>query len=154
MAYEILKTEIKLEPRKVYTHRKLQDDAARLVEVYKRNGRFAATVEPKIIEKDQNRVDVVFEIDEGDKTLVRQINIMGNEAFSDTVLKDKMMTKEAAWYRFLTSMDTYDPDRLNYDQELLRRHYLQQGYVDFKVNKAVAELMPDKSGFIITIDHF
>lgn len=149
---EILKTETLLKPRMVYTQRKLQDDAARLVEVYKRNGRFAATVEPKIIEKDQNRVDVVFEIDEGDKTLVRQINITGNEAFSDSELQDKMMTKEAAWYRFLTSMDTYDPDRLNYDQELLRRHYLQQGYVDFKVNKAVAELMPDKSGFIITID--
>ncbi len=149
---EILKTETLLKPRMVYTQRKLQNDAARLVEVYKRNGRFAATVEPKIIEKDQNRVDIVFEIDEGDKTLVRQINITGNEAFSDSELQDKMMTKEAAWYRFLTSMDTYDPDRLNYDQELLRRHYLQQGYVDFKVNKAVAELMPDKSGFIITID--
>ena len=149
---DILKTEVLLKSRMVYTQRKLQNDAARLVEVYKRNGRFAATVEPKIIEKDQNRVDVVFEIDEGDKTLVRQINITGNEAFSDSVLKDKMMTKEAAWYRFLTSMDTYDPDRLNYDQELLRRYYLQQGYVDFKVNKAVAELMPDKSGFIITID--
>ena len=149
---DILKTEVLLKSRMVYTQRKLQNDAARLVEVYKRNGRFAATVEPKIIEKDQNRVDIVFEIDEGDKTLVRQINITGNEAFSDTVLKDKMMTKESAWYRFLTSMDTYDPDRLNYDQELLRRYYLQQGYVDFKVNKAVAELMPDKSGFIITID--
>ena len=151
---DILKTEVLLKPRMVYTQRKLQNDAARLVEVYKRNGRFAATVEPKIIQKDQNRVDIVFEIDEGDKTLVRQINITGNEAFSDDVLQDKMMTKEAAWYRFLTSMDTYDPDRLNYDQELLRRYYLQQGYVDFKVNKAVSELMPDRSGFIITIDIF
>lgn len=149
---EILKTEVLLKPRMVYTQRKLQNDAARLVEVYKRNGRFAATVEPKIIEKDQNRVDIIFEIDEGEKTLVRQINITGNEVFSDSLLKEKMMTKEAAWYRFLTSMDTYDPDRLNYDQELLRRHYLQQGYVDFKVNKALSELMPDRSGFVITID--
>ena len=149
---DILKTEVLLKPRMVYTQRKLQNDAARLVEVYKRNGRFGATVTPKIIEKDQNRVDIVFEIDEGEKTLVKTINITGNQAFSESTLKDKMMTKESAWYRFLSSTDTYDPDRLNYDQELLRRFYMQQGYVDFRVNEAVSELMPDKSGFVISID--
>ncbi|MBR6412215.1 MAG: outer membrane protein assembly factor BamA [Alphaproteobacteria bacterium] len=149
---DALKTEIVLKPRTVYTQRKLQSDAARLVDVYKRNGRFAATVTPKIIPQDQNRVDVVFEIDEGARTEVRKINITGNNAFSESVLQDKMMTKEAAWYRFLTSTDTYDPDRLNYDQELLRRFYMQNGYVDFRVNSAVAELLPDKSGFVITID--
>ena len=149
---DILKTEVLLKPRMVYTQRKLQNDAARLVDVYRRNGRFAATVTPKIIEKDQNRVDVVFEIDEGDKTLVEKINITGNKAFSDDTLKGKMMTQERAWYRFLTSMDTYDPDRLNYDQELLRRFYMQQGYVDFAVNNVVAELTPDRKGFVINID--
>ena len=149
---DILKTEVLLKPRMVYTQRKLQNDAARLVEVYKRNGRFGATVTPKIIEQDQNRVDIVFEIDEGEKTLVKTINITGNKVFSESTLKDKMMTKESAWYRFLSSTDTYDPDRLNYDQELLRRFYMQQGYVDFHVNDAVSELMPDKSGFVISID--
>ena len=149
---EILETEVLLKSRTVYTQRKLQSDAARLVEVYKRNGRFGATVNPKIIEKDQNRVDVVFEIDEGNKTLVKKINITGHQAFSDDTLKEKMMTKEKAWYRFLSSTDTYDPDRLNYDQELIRRFYLEQGYVDFQVNHASAELMPDKSGFVINID--
>jgi len=149
---DVLKTEVVLKPRSVYTQRKLQSDAARLVDVYKRNGRFAATVTPKIIQQDQNRVDIVFEIDEGNRTEVRKINIVGNTAFSESVLQDKMMTKEAAWYRFMTSTDTYDPDRLNYDQELLRRFYMQNGYVDFKVNSAVAELLPDKSGFVITID--
>lgn len=149
---KVLKTEVRLEPQKVYTERKLKNDAARLVEVYKRNGRFAATVTPEIIKKDQNRVEVIFKIDEGDKTFVKKINISGNHVFSEEVIQDKMMTKEAAWYRFMTSTDTYDPDRLNYDQELIRRFYLQQGYVDFHVNQASAELLPDKSGFVINID--
>ncbi len=149
---QILKTEVLLKSRSVYTRRKLQDDAARLVEVYKRNGRFGAKVTPKIIPKDQNRVDIVFEIDEGDKTTIRKINIRGNKAFSGDELRDIMISKEKAWYRFLSSTDTYDPDRLNYDQELLRRHYLKNGYVDFKVTGATAELTPDLSGFIITID--
>ena len=149
---DILKTEVLLKPRMVYTQRKLQSDAARLVEVYKRNGRFGANVTPKIIPQDQNRVDIVFEIEEGAKAKIEEINIIGNRAFSEEELEDKMITKEAAWYRFFTSTDTYDPDRLNYDQELLRRFYMQKGYVDFKVNNAVAELLPDKSGFVLTID--
>lgn len=149
---QVLQTEVLLKSRMVYTRRKLQDDAARLVEVYKRNGRFGAQVTPKIIPKDQNRVDIVFEIDEGAKTTIQKINIVGNKAFSGDVLRDKMISKEKAWYRFLSSTDTYDPDRLNYDQELLRRHYLQNGYVDFKVKSATAELTPDNTGFIITID--
>ncbi len=149
---QVLQTEVLLKSRMVYTRRKLQDDAARLVEVYKRNGRFGARVTPKIIPKDQNRVDIVFEIDEGAKTTIQKINIVGNKAFSGDVLRDKMISKEKAWYRFLSSTDTYDPDRLNYDQELLRRHYLQNGYVDFKVKSATAELTPDNTGFIITID--
>ena len=149
---QVLQTEVLLKSRMVYTRRKLQDDAARLVEVYKRNGRFGARVTPKIIPKNQNRVDIVFEIDEGAKTTIQKINIVGNKAFSGDVLRDKMISKEKAWYRFLSSTDTYDPDRLNYDQELLRRHYLQNGYVDFKVKSATAELTPDNTGFIITID--
>lgn len=149
---DTLKSEIILKPRTVYTLNKIQNDADRLLEIYKRSGRFGATVNPKIIQKDQNRVDVVFEIDEGNKTTVKKINIIGNAKFSDDELKDTMITKESAWYRFLTSTDTYDPDRLNYDKELLRRFYLQNGYMDFKVKNAIAELTPNKEGFIITFD--
>lgn len=149
---EALKSEIMLKPRTVYTLNKIQGDADRLLEVYKRSGRFGATVNPKIIKKDQNRVDVVFEIDEGNKTTVKRINMIGNSKFSDDELKEAIMTKESAWYRFLTSTDTYDPDRLNYDKELLRRFYLQNGYMDFKVKNAFAELTPNKEGFIITFD--
>lgn len=149
---DVLNSEIMLKPRSIYTLNKIQGDADRLLEVYKRNGRFGATVNPKIIEKEQNRVDIVFEIDEGNKTTVKRINIIGNSKFSDDELKDTMMTKESAWYRFLTSTDTYDPDRLNYDKELLRRFYLQNGYMDFKVKNAVAELTPNKEGFLITFE--
>ena len=149
---DALKSEITLKPRTIYTLNKIQGDADRLLEVYKRIGRFGATVNPKIVKKDQNRVDVIFEIDEGSKTTVKRINIIGNTKFSDDDLKDAMMTKESAWYRFLTSTDTYDPDRLNYDKELLRRFYLQNGYMDFKVKNAIAELTPNKEGFIITFD--
>lgn len=149
---DALMSEVLLKPRMVYTLNKVQNDAERLLEVYKRNGRFGATVEPKIIKKDQNRVDVVFEIDEGAKTTVKKINIIGNKNFSSDDLKDAMITKENVWYRFFSSTDTYDPDRLNYDKELLRRYYLQRGYVDFEVKNAVAELTPNKEGFIITIE--
>lgn len=149
---DVLKTEIMLKPRTVYTQRKAQSDADRLLDVYKRSGRFGATVTPKIIKKEQNRVDVVFEIDEGAKTVIEKINFIGNEQYSADELKDVMITKESAWYRFFSSTDTYDPDRLNYDQEVLRRFYLQHGYVDFEVKEALAELLPDKSGFVLTIE--
>ena len=141
-----------LKPRTDYTQSKAQSDADRLLDVYKRNGRFGASVTPKIIKKDKNRVDVVFEIDEGGKTLIEKINFIGNTQYSADEIKDVMITKENAWYRFLTSTDTYDPDRLNYDQEMLRRFYLKHGYVDFEVKNAVAELLPDKSGFVLTIE--
>ena len=148
---DVLKTEVQLKPRSVYTKTKVQKDADRLLAVYRRNGRFAATVEPKIIEKDQNRVDVIFEINEGGKAFVRDIVFEGNKAFSESTLEDKMMTQEKAWYRFLSSTDTYDADRFKYDQELLRRFYLEHGYLDFKITDAMSELTPDKEGFILTI---
>ena len=148
---DVLKTEIQLKPRSVYTKTKLQKDVDRLLSVYRRNGRFAATIEPKIIKKDQNRVDVIFEINEGGKAFVRDIVFEGNHAFPESVLESKMMTQETAWYRFLSSTDTYDADRFRYDQELLRRFYLEHGYLDFKITDTLAELTPDKEGFILTI---
>lgn len=148
---DVLKTEVQLKPRSVYTKTKVQKDADRLLAVYRRNGRFAATIEPKIIKKDQNRVDVIFEINEGGKAFVKDIVFEGNKAFSESTLESKMMTQEKAWYRFLSSTDTYDVDRFKYDQELLRRFYLEHGYLDFKITDTLAELTPDREGFILTI---
>jgi outer membrane protein insertion porin family len=142
--------EIKLAPRQIFTRSKVRADVARIIELYKRQGRFAATVEPKMVQLPQNRVDVVFEINEGPKSKVRQINILGNEKFSSGDLRSQMVTKQARFTRFLSSNTSYDPDRLAFDQQKLRQFYLTQGYADFRVVSAVAELTPDQQDFIIT----
>lgn len=147
---QALNAEVQLRPRVVFTRTKVQNDVRRILEVYRRSGRFAATVEPKVITLPQNRVDLVFEIDEGAVTHVKRIIFVGNKAFSQRKLREIAQTKEEAWYRFLTTDDTYDPDRLTADREFLRRHYLKNGYVDFRVVSAVAELAPDRSGFFVT----
>ena len=147
---EDLNKDMLLRPRVVYTRSKVQQDVEKILELYRRKGRFAARVDPKVIELPQNRVDVVFEISEGSPTYVRTINFVGNEAFDDGDLRDVVLTREERWWRFLTSNDTYDPDRMNYDRELLRRHYVQEGYADFEVVSAVAELAPNRENFYMT----
>lgn len=142
--------EIKLAARQIFTRSKVRADVARIIELYKRQGRFAATVEPKMVMLDQNRVDIVFEISEGPKSKVRQINIIGNEIFSDGKLRGEMVTKQARFFRLFSSGTSYDPDRLAFDQQKLRQFYLTEGYADFRVVSAVAELTPDKRDFIIT----
>ncbi|MEZ5655904.1 MAG: outer membrane protein assembly factor BamA [Sphingobium sp.] len=145
-----IRPEIRMAPRQIYTRSKVRADVARIIELYRRQGRFAATVEPKMVQLDQNRVDIVFEITEGPKSKVRQINIIGNEEFSDGKLRSQMATKQARWFRLFSSGTSYDPDRLAYDQQKLRQYYLTEGYADFRVISAVAELTPDKQDFIIT----
>ncbi len=142
--------EIKVAPRQIFTRSKIRADVARIIELYKRQGRYAATVEPKMVSLDQNRVDIVFEITEGDKSKVRQINIIGNEHFSAGELRGQMVTKQARFTRLFSSGTSYDPDRMAFDQQKLRQFYLTQGYADFRVVSAVAELTPDKKDFIIT----
>ena len=121
---EKITPEIKLAPRQIFTRSKVRADVARIIELYKRQGRFAASVEPKMVMLDQNRVDIVFEINEGPKSKVRQINIIGNENFSDGDLRDQMFTKQASITRILSSGTTYDPDRMAFDQQQLRQYYL------------------------------
>src|SRR5207245_4690655 len=145
-----LNAEVQARPRVVYTRTRVQNDVRRITELYRRQGRFAATVEPKIIQLPENRVDLVFEINEGPSTGVRSINFVGNRVFSDGTLRSAIETKESRWYRFLSTSDTYDPDRLTYDRELLRKFYLTEGYADFHVVSAVAELTPDRDGFVVT----
>lgn len=142
--------EIKLAPRQIFTRSKVRADVARIIELYKRQGRFAAKVEPKLVQLPQNRVDIVFEISEGPKSKVRQINILGNEKFSDGQLRGEMVTKQSRLTTFFSSNTSYDPDRLAFDQQKLRQFYLTEGYADFRVVSAVAELTPDQRDFIIT----
>ena len=147
---DILRDEVKLRPRVVFTRSRVRSDAQRIMEIYRRSGRFSASVVPKVIQLPQNRVDLVFEIQEGELTRVRKISFVGNKQFDDGDLREVVQTKESAWYRFLTSDDNYDPDRLTFDRELLRRHYLASGYADFRVVSAIAELTPDKKAFFVT----
>ncbi|ABI65680.1 outer membrane protein assembly factor BamA [Maricaulis maris] len=148
---EKITDEIQAQPRAIFTRSRVQSDVQRIIEVYRRSGRFAATVTPKIVEQPQNRVDLIFEISEGPVTGVRRINIIGNESYSDRRLRRELVTRESRWWRFFSSNDNYDPDRLEYDRELLRQFYSNQGYANFRVLSAVAELTPDQRDFYITI---
>ncbi|HVM81706.1 MAG TPA: outer membrane protein assembly factor BamA [Stellaceae bacterium] len=145
-----LLTEVQLKPRTVFTRTKVQSDVKRILDLYRRNGRFAASVDPKVIQLPQNRVDLVFEIDEGASTGIKRISFIGADAFSPSRLKEVIQTRESRWYRFFSSDDIYDPDRITYDRELLRKFYLSEGYADFRVVSAVAELAPARDGFYLT----
>ena len=145
-----LQTEVQLKPRSVFTRAKAQGDVQRILDVYRRQGRFAASVEPKLIELEQNRVNVVFEITEGNATKVKGIHFVGNRAFSDQQLRDIISTTQAGWFDFLKGTSIYDPDRMSLDRELLRQYYLKNGYADVRVTAANAELDRDGSGFYLT----
>ena len=147
---ENLEGEVRLRPREVYTRTKVQQATDRLLEIYRRSGRFSAKIVPKIILRADNRVDLIFEVNEGEVTRVSEILFIGNRDFPDSTLKDEILTREARWYRFFTSDDTYDPDRVAFDKELLRRFYLRNGYIDFTVVSDLGELTPDKESFILT----
>ena len=146
----MLESEIRLAPRSTYSRAKVQDDVRRILDVYKRSGRYATVVNPEIIRRDQNRVDLIFNIDEGPLAVIDKINFIGNEHYSSNELQDVLMSKESRWYRIFSSSENYDAEKTNYDKELLRRFYLKRGYADFRVVSAVAELSPDKKSFMIT----
>jgi len=145
-----LTEEIQLTARSTFTRSKVQADVQRIIEVYRRGGRFAATVTPKVTPLEQNRVDVIYEIDEGPKTGVAKINFVGNKAFTSAELRGVLATKQSRWWKMFSSNSNYDPDRLEFDREQLRQEYGRHGYADFQVLSAVAELTPDRENFFIT----
>ncbi|MEM6677100.1 MAG: outer membrane protein assembly factor BamA, partial [Pseudomonadota bacterium] len=147
---EALQEIISLRPRLPFTPSRAEADAQAIIEIYRRTGRFGAEVEPVVIERPENRVDLVFEISEGELTGVSSIDFVGNEAFSDRRLRGEIETSETGLLSFLISSDVYDPDRLELDRELLRQFYLSRGHADFAVLSATAELAPDRSGFFLT----
>jgi outer membrane protein insertion porin family len=145
-----LRDEVSIRPRGIFTKSKVQSDIQRIIELYRRSGRISATVTPKIVELPQKRVDLIFEINEGPKSGVLRVNFLGNKEFSDDDLRGVIVTEQSIWYKFFTSNANYDPDRLEYDKEQLRKYYRNRGFYDFRVISAVAELAPDKNGFVIT----
>lgn len=145
-----LNEEIQLRPREVLSRTKIQTAVQRILEIYKRMGRFGATVEPKIIKLDENRVDLVFEINEGEVTNIRKIIFKGNKHYDGSRLEKHMLSKKARWYRFFASDDTYDPERFVADQQMLRQFYYDHGYPDFRIISAVAELSADQRDLFLT----
>jgi outer membrane protein insertion porin family len=145
-----LRDEVSVRPRGIFTKGKVQGDVQRIVELYRRSGRIGVTVTPQIVELPQKRVDLIFEINEGPKSGILRTNFLGNKQFSESELRGVIVTKESRIYRFLSSNDNYDPDRLDYDQEQLRKFYRNRGYYDFRVINTIAELSPDKNGFAVT----
>ena len=149
---DTLTKEAELRPRQIYTRARVQDDVERFIEIYRQSGYFAARIEPKVVQMPQNRVDVIFEINEGPVTGIRSINFVGNKAFDDDRLREEIITSETRWWRFFASSDNYDPDRLNYDRQQLRRFYLSKGYADFRVVNSSAELTRDGEEFFVTFN--
>ncbi|MAN45097.1 MAG: outer membrane protein assembly factor BamA [Alphaproteobacteria bacterium] len=146
-----LKEDIQAAPRGIFTAARVQSDVQRILELYRQSGRFAAKVEPQYKPLEQNRVDLIFEITEGPVTGVRAINFIGNKEYSDSRLRSEIVTRQSRFWRFFSSNDNYDPGRLEYDRDLLRQFYQNNGYYDFRVTSAVAELTPDQKDFYITM---
>jgi outer membrane protein insertion porin family len=147
---EKLREEIQAAPRGVFTAARVQGDVQRVLEMYRQSGRFAAKVEPQYKPLEQNRVDLIFEITEGPVTGVRAINFIGNREYSDSRLRSEIVTRQSRFWRFFSSNDNYDSGRLEYDREQLREFYQNNGYYDFRVTSAVAELTPDQKDFYVT----
>ena len=145
-----MREEIQAAPRGIFTAARVQADVQRILDLYRKSGRFSATVEPQYKPLEQNRVDLVFVVTEGPVTGVRAINFIGNKIFSDRRLRAEVVTKQSRWWRFFSSNDNYDPNRLEYDRELLRQFYQNRGYYDFRVISAVADLTPDRKDFYVT----
>ena len=145
-----LREEVTVRPRGIFTRARVAQDVGRIIELYRRAGRISATVTPEIVELPQRRVDLVFRINEGPKSGVLRVNFLGNSAFSDDALRSQIVTEESHWYRFFSSNDNYDPDRIEYDREQIRKYYRNRGYYDFRIISSTAELAPSQNGFAIT----
>ncbi|MGY3445310.1 MULTISPECIES: outer membrane protein assembly factor BamA [unclassified Bradyrhizobium] len=147
---EQLTAEVQSKPRGTFSRPMVQSDALRIAEIYRRSGRYDVRVNPQIIEQPNNRVDLIFEVNEGVKTGVRSIEFIGNNAYSASRLRDVIKTRESNLLSFLGGNDVYDPDRVEADRDLLRRFYLKNGYADVQVVAALTEYDPDKKGFLVT----
>src|SRR6266403_387604 len=147
---EQLTAEIQSKPRGTLSRPMVQSDAQRIAEIYRRSGRYDVRVNPEIIEQANNRVDLIFTITEGSKTGVKQVEFIGNSAYSSYRLKDIIKTHESNLLSFLGGNDVYDPDRVEADRDLIRRFYLKHGYADVQVVAALTEYDPERKGFMVT----
>ena len=151
---DVLASEVSLKSRNLFTRTKIQEDVQRILSLYRNEGSLSTTVKPNIISLDQNRVDIVFEINEGENTVINSITFNGNKNFSDRRLRDTIITRQTRWYSILSSNDKYDPQQIQVDENLLRKFYKDNGYADVSIEPAVAQLDREKDGFniIFSID--
>ena len=151
---DVLESEVSLKSRNLFTRSKIQEDVQRILTLYRSEGSLSTKVTPNIISLDQNRVDIVFEINEGENTIINSITFNGNKEFSDRRLRDVIITRQTRWYSILSSNDKYDPQQLQVDENLLRKFYKDNGYADVDIKSAVAQLDREKDGFniIFTIE--
>ena len=134
-----------------YSHYKADFGVNRIIDLYNKKGRFSAKVTPQIIPLAQNRVNLVFKVEEGPVAKISKIIFSGNKAFSDSRLQTELSSKETRWYYFLSSSDQFNPARLEYDRELITRFYNSRGYADFKIISIVTNIAKDKKSFYITV---
>ena len=139
-----LKKEIRLKERAAFDESTIGADVQRMLTIYQRKGFFGTKIEPKRIELDDNRVNVVYEITEGHPTYITNIDFAGNKKFSARTLRGEILSREHAWWRFMTQFDVFDEDRIQYDQQMLRQFYLRNGYADFAVTDATGVFTPDR----------
>ncbi|WP_038362168.1 outer membrane protein assembly factor BamA [Bosea sp. 117] len=147
---EVLAGEVQSKPRGPFSKATVQADTQRIIELYRRAGRYDVRVEPKTIDRGEGRIDLVYEINEGDKVGVSKIVFVGNKVFSDWKLRDQLTTTESNWLSWIKNTDIYDVDKINADQELLRRFYLKNGYADFRIVSVSADLDRSTGGFVLT----
>ena len=149
---EDLEIEISLKERSVYSRSKVKKDIERMLSLYQRAGRLSSEINPKLEMLDNNRVNLTYEITESDVTKVSNIVILGNSIFSSSKIKSIMKTKEKTLLRFLSSSDNYDPDKLEYDKQLITQFYNNNGYPEFKFTSSIAQLKSNTNNFEIILN--
>ncbi len=149
---EDLIIEVNLRERSVYSRSKVKKDIERMLTLYQRSGRLSTEINPKLEMLDNNRVNLTYEITESDIAKVSKIIILGNEVFSSSKIKSLMKTKEKTFLRFLSSSDSYDPDKLEYDKQLITQFYNNNGYPNFKFTSSIAQLKSNTNNFEIILN--
>ena len=147
---EMLVEVVKSKSRLVYSPAQAEADAAGIAEAYRVQGRLAASVDPRIIRRSDNRVDLVFEISEGKVVENEGISFVGNRAFSDRRLRQVLQTKQAGFLRQVIKADTFVPERLEVDKQMLRDFYLSRGFIDVQVVDATGQLSRERDATFVT----
>ena len=146
---ELILEELTIKSRNVYSIDVIKSDADTIETLYKRQGFFSTYVEPKIIKIDDGRVNLVFEVYEGKEAKIKRINFINNKVFSDSTLKDVISSTEYRWYEFWGSNDKFDKDRINYDKDLLKKYYYDNGYIDFRIIAVNSSLVDNRKDFVV-----